>query len=380
MHFTAFLIESKHNIHIEHVEDHTFQGHSGFGHAADTLDAVNNRLQGKASQAKISTKFDGSPAIVFGHHDGKFFVGTKSVFNKKPKLMYSDADIEREYGDRPALAFALKAALEHLKKVTPEKGVFQGDLMYTSRDKHEDDTHFHFTPNTIMYSVKKTDPEGLKIKNAKMGVVVHTKYHGKDLDNMVASHDPGLANFKKDKDVHIINPELNIQHPNRDEESQNKFLKHMLEARKSIDGAPTGTFENVGIHASQLRQYVNHTIKNDEKPTAQGFKAYMTRAFKKEIEALKTAAGKTKKQAALIDHLEHIDDHHDHYQAVLNAHRNLQQAKDVILSAMKHDSEYETSIDGKETGHEGYVVHHRGIASKLVNRAEFSKANFDKHK
>src|SRR6185312_15880200 len=143
------------------VEDHAFQGSDGFRHAVEAIKSVNNRLQGKPSTAKISTKFDGSPAIVFGYHDGKFFVGTKSVFNKKPKLMYSDEDIERDYGDKPDLAYALKSCLEQLKKVTPTtNGVYQGDLMYTTRNKHEDDTHYHFTPNTLMYSVKKSDEEG----------------------------------------------------------------------------------------------------------------------------------------------------------------------------------------------------------------------------
>ena len=380
MRFSAFLTESRHNIHIEHVEDHTFQGHSGFNHATSTLEAVHNRLQGKPSQAKISTKYDGAPAIVFGHYDGKFFVGTKSVFNKKPKLMYSEADIDREYGDRPSLAFALKAALEHLKNVAPEKGIYQGDLMYTSRDKHEDDTHYHFTPNTIMYSTKKSEPEAQKIKNAKIGIVVHTRYHGKDLENMKAGHDLSLSLFKKDKDVHIIDPELSVDHPIRDEQTNNKFLKHMHEAKKVIESAPAGTFGETEIHAAQLRQYVNYTVKNEEKPTAQGFKAFLTKTLKKDIEKLRSPSGKAKKQSALIDNLEHIDDHHEHYHSVLSAHHSLQQAKETLLDSVKRDGKFETSINGEEVGHEGYVVHHNGITSKLVKRGEFSKANFEKHK
>jgi len=380
MRFKDYLTESTgHNIHIEHVEDHTFQGHSGFNHAVEALHAVNNRIQGKPSQAKITTKFDGTPAIVFGHHEGKFFVVTKSVFNKKQKLMYTESDIDREYGDKPELKFALKSALNQLKKVAPEKGIFQGDLMYTSRNKHEDDTHFHFTPNTIMYSTKKDEPEGKKIKSAKLGIVVHTRYHGHDLQSLQASSDVGLGTFKKDKEVHIINPELNVKSPIRDEETQTKFSKFIHEAKKEIDSAPPGIFDATRIHSAHLRSYINQTVRNDEKPTAQGFKAYMTRAFKKEIELLRSVAGKTKKQSQLINHLQHVDDNHDHYQALINAHRNLHMAKETLLSAMKKDGEYETSIGGKESDHEGYVVHLNGVMSKLVKRGEFSKANFEKH-
>jgi hypothetical protein len=45
-------------------------------------------------------KYDGSPSIVFGHHpkNGKFFVATKSAFNKNPKINHTEKDIERNHG------------------------------------------------------------------------------------------------------------------------------------------------------------------------------------------------------------------------------------------------------------------------------------------
>ena len=39
-----------------------------------------------------------------------------------------------------------------------------------------------FTPNTITYTAKGHEAD--KIKRAKVGVVVHTQYHGKDLGSM----------------------------------------------------------------------------------------------------------------------------------------------------------------------------------------------------
>jgi hypothetical protein len=61
-------------------------------------------------------KWDGSPALVWGNcpKTGKFFVGTKSVFNKiKVKVNYTHADIERNHGDG-AVACILHTALETL--------------------------------------------------------------------------------------------------------------------------------------------------------------------------------------------------------------------------------------------------------------------------
>ena len=84
----------------------------------------------------VTTKYDGSPSIVFGTHPetGRFFVASKSAFNKDPKINYTPEDIERNHGHAPGLVEKLKGALEHLPKIMPRNGgVYQGDLMYKKR-------------------------------------------------------------------------------------------------------------------------------------------------------------------------------------------------------------------------------------------------------
>ena len=69
--------------HIEHPEDTILTG---------DLSAINWFI----TQGKISLKIDGCPAIVWGTNpeNDKFFVGTKSVFNKtNPKVIYNESDI-----------------------------------------------------------------------------------------------------------------------------------------------------------------------------------------------------------------------------------------------------------------------------------------------
>ena len=65
------------NLHLEHPEDTILTGNLDF------LKAV--KSYSVAPHGHISVKIDGSPAIVWGTHPvtHKFFVGTKSVFNKK---------------------------------------------------------------------------------------------------------------------------------------------------------------------------------------------------------------------------------------------------------------------------------------------------------
>jgi hypothetical protein len=57
-------------------------------------------------------------------------------------------------------------------------------------------------------------------------------------------------------------------------------------------------------------------------------------------------------------------------------HHHLQQAKNVLVDTLnQHEGGLEHHIDSKESKPEGFVVHHAGEPTKLVNRTEFAKAN-----
>ena len=117
MRFTEFLTEQSEEDklkHLEHVEDHVIHsGHKGFGHAFHTLNDVHNNLQGKGGKdTQVTMKYDGSPAVVFGKHpeNGKFFVASKSAFNKNPKINHTHEDIQKNHGHAPGLVQKLSAA------------------------------------------------------------------------------------------------------------------------------------------------------------------------------------------------------------------------------------------------------------------------------
>jgi hypothetical protein len=127
--------DTKKLTHLDHVEDHAHNsGDEGFHHAFHSLMNTHHALKGNQREGhSITTKYDGAPSIVWGHHpeNGKFFVGSKSVFNKNPKINHTHEDIERNHGHAPGLAQKLHGALKHLKKVTPKGKVYQGDLMHS---------------------------------------------------------------------------------------------------------------------------------------------------------------------------------------------------------------------------------------------------------
>jgi hypothetical protein len=119
------------NIHLEHPEDSILNGD------LTVLDWFVN-------PGTLSVKIDGAPAIVFGTNPatGKFFVGTKSVFNKvKIKICYTQEDVFALYGEQVALIEILSACLKYLPRT---ETIYQGDFIgFGGSDE--------YTPNTITY-------------------------------------------------------------------------------------------------------------------------------------------------------------------------------------------------------------------------------------
>ena len=117
------------NTHLQHPEDSILTG---------DLSALDWLL----SDGEISAKIDGAPAIVWGTNPatGKFFVGTKSVFNKKLiKINESHCDIDQNHSGPVA------DILHHCFDYLPDfDGIVQGDFIGFGGD----DT---YCPNTITY-------------------------------------------------------------------------------------------------------------------------------------------------------------------------------------------------------------------------------------
>lgn len=388
--FKFFLTEASDEsklTHLEHAEDHVINsGESGFAHAYHNLTDVHDKLKGKHNDTRITTKYDGSPSIVFGHHpqSGKFFVATKSAFNKNPKLNYTHQDIENNHGNAPGLVTKLKHALKHLPKIAPKSGVYQGDLMHSgvkSKENPEGDVEshsgkFHFKPNTITYSTKHGSEEGKKIAKSKLGVAVHTAYKGNDLENMKAQYAPDLSHFKKHPDVHNIDTQDDVHHASMTGEQHQTFEHHMQQATKHFNEAPSDLNSAIEGHREHLKTYINKTVRENTKPSVKGYKQHLEDKFTKEASKLKTDRGIAGKMSELQKHHSHIDKHQEHFTSTLNMHHHLQQAKNTLVNALSAKPKFEHHIGGIKTKPEGYVVVRHNRPTKLVDRGEFSRANF----
>ena len=150
------------NLHIEHPEDTILTGD------LSVLDAFQ-------SDNHYSVKIDGSPAIVWGTdpENGKFFVGTKSVFNKRtPEVNYTVQDIERNHKDF-GLQSILIRCLHCLPRIGFEGRVFQGDFIGFGGYRD-------YKPNAISYTFAE-------VQNTGVVVAPHTEYKGTTLKEMNAT-------------------------------------------------------------------------------------------------------------------------------------------------------------------------------------------------
>ena len=375
------LVKSAHLLHLEHPEDlHIDHGEQGLHHAVGALKAVNDKLKGKFNKTKVTEKYDGSPSVVFGHDPktGKFFVATKSAFNKDPKINYTVDDIKKNHGHAPGLVQKLTAALEHLPKIAPKTGVYQGDIMHTRDDVHEHKGEYNFTPNTIMYTSKKNSEEGKKIGDSQIGIVVHSKYTGPSLSDMKVGFDPDLHNFKDHKDVHRISPEVDVGAHEASNEAS--FDHHIKRAEKEFETSEPGALETVSHHAQHIKTYINKTVRDESTPTTAGYRKHIMDIGSKEAEGVKTAKSKQEKLDKMVERMRFVDNHENHFDKAFKIHHHVQKAKDALVKSLSSGGKFEYSYNGKSTKPEGHVVVHEGHPLKLVDRKEFSKNNFEKNR
>lgn len=370
--------------HIEHLEDHPINdGKKGFEHAVGALHQVHQHIISGAKDSSLTMKHDGSPSIVYGHHPetGKFFVASKSAFNKNPKINYTPADIIKNHGHAPGLVEKLTHALQHLPKITPKQGVFQGDVLFSGKDKKTEHGVTKFTPNTITYSADNPHDES-QIKRAKFGVYTHTEYVGKSGKSMTANYSPNLENFQKHPDVYHREPGHDTSKVKMSGKHHLEFAQHLAAANKIHDKHNEYMYdalEHPGQHGSlrdHIKTYINSTVDTQEKPSVEGLQKHLENKYNKQIDKVKTDASKKKYQDELANHIKHTKLHKQNLERVFDVHNHLQKAKDVLVHALsQHTGGLKHEIKGQSVKPEGFVVNHEGQLSKLNDRNEFNRLN-----
>ena len=402
---SQLLIEAtKKNTHMEHLEDLVFNnGYEGAKEALAYIEQVKNMLaDGTGTTGAITTKWDGAPAIICGidPEDGKFFVGTKAVFSKEPKLAKSAATLKKFYGDNPGLYEILTLALRHLPKLGIS-GVLQGDFMFDQasleRAVIDGERMITFTPNTITYAAKADSDIGREIARAKIGIVFHTRYTGDTLADMTAEFGISVAGLNQTKDVWfddaVYKDLTGIASLKPDELA--KINKGIAQAEATMNKLRPEKFDVVikdREFARLVKPFINQMIRGGKlvgNPLAflKDFLDFYKEKMNNEIEKIKAEKGENnvgvKNRLKKIKKKEEfIEDNSNALLGVLAVYKKLAELKGMLMAKLQQVEGLGTFVkngDGYDvTTPEGFVViGHDGSAVKLVDRIEFTQRNFN---
>ena len=394
--FKGFFTKDK-NTHLEHLEDDIInRGSAGGVNAINFLKSVRDMLAGH-SGAKINTtvKWDGAPAIICGVNpeNGKFFVGTKSIFNVTPKINYTTADIRRNHSG--AVAQKLSVCLNHLSSLNI-KQILQGDLLFTNDKKSvsiDGEKMISFTPNTITYAVQANSNIGRKIAKAKMGIVFHAMYSGRDMKSLSASF--GNVRGSGNARVWVASAAY------RDDSGSITFTKSELatfdaqlrmaegslyKASKVLDEMTSRATDPLSV-GFRLKAFFNHYIRNNKGSMAKVkvlqdmFRDYYENVLKTEIDQRKTEKAKQKYRDILANGFKFINQNKSSMYFAIASHVTLGNAKNTLIQKMNQIQQIghyiKTGTGYRVTAPEGYVAVDRVAgAVKIVDRLEFSRANF----
>ena len=299
------------NKHIEHPEDMVLSGDL-------------NVLNWFTTNGNISAKIDGSPAIVWGTNpsNNKFFVGTKSVFNKKLiKINHNHRDIDNNHQGK--VATILHYCLDNLPRSVT---IYQGDFIgFGGSD--------NYNPNTIRYFFQDKVTQEIII-------APHTSYTAKcDLRDAIASpiSDQQLISLWQDaKDVMFVRPYVTIDSLRDTIHQSCKFARQI---------ATLCEFPTVKKQIARIKKQFNTCIR-------EGI----------EIDDIT---------------LEAIASDNNCDVNVLRLWKLVQTIKMDLFKYITVDDDIECYIEEERCDHEGYVMSNEFGTFKIVNREGFSKANFN---
>ena len=303
------MMKSMKNTHIEHPEDSILNGD------LTVLDWF-------TSNGKISAKIDGAPAIVWGRNpaSGRFFVGTKSVFNKKLiKINESHEDIDKNH--KMPVSDILHACFDNLPRTDR---IFQGDFIgFGGTDK--------FLANTITYYFDDIVTENIII-------APHTEYFAeKDLRDAVAQPIGDDVNYFWDNcdNVLFFEPYVTIDQNRDDIQDMCQFARQMSTLCEFPDDK----------QVKRIKKHLNACIRADIELDDITLEAL---AFDNQIDV-----------------------------SVLRLWKLVQTIKMDMFAYIDCESIAECYIGEEMCDHEGYVLHNEFGTYKIVNREGFSHANFN---
>ena len=355
------------NTHIKHFEELLFDGEEGLSNIEKLLSCIRDEINGINSNLKISTKIDGAPAMFVWktfpnlHPNG---VATKTVFNKIPITCHTSEDVDKNFGDRPQLAYALKKLLSHLQDLDiPENEMWQGDYLFDDKILITKRNKFEFKPNIILYSVSKSNSEYTKIENTDLGIVWHTIYKNTSKPTFTEFNVNNIKGMYSTTSYIFTNEIRNIFMLENELNSIEFFLK-ILRSDKYNELTAYKTFNRL------FQQYHNKMIKDGEK-------LYFDKFVKNFTEFVKS-----KESLGISEKIHRMCiDYEKELRIIFFLIFLISNIKEMLIEKLNDYSKYKSYIEykykNKPIKQEGFVFSTPDIVVKIVDRQEFSTLNFD---
>jgi hypothetical protein len=291
------------NTHLEHPEDVILTGN------LDVLDWFVN-------PGTLSVKIDGAPAIVWGTNpaNGKFFVGTKAVFNKvKIRIAHNHEEINQFYdGEVAEILHACYDCLPH------SDSIIQGDFIGFGGSSE-------YKSNLVTYKF----PE---VVSQNVIIAPHTYYEAND-DLRDSWALPLMVNLQSTDDVLFVKPNAWIAHDQTsfaDVEEVCNFARQMSTACKFVSNS----------EAAKIKKQLNAFIRAGEQISVENVNEF------------------------------------DCDPNLIRLWLLVKSIKDDCLYLCRNNGPA-AYINGNRIDAEGYVLTNEFGMFKLVNREVFSNANFN---
>jgi len=389
------ILNEEVNKHIEHFEDNMFnRGVEGIKQNLDVAKSILSTLSGNSKgSVKLSVKWDGAPAIFFGRlpETGKFFVSTKSIFNKTPKIATSLDEIDKNFSG--GVVEKLRYVFPLLKDLNVDT-IYQGDLLFTNDKKTESIngvSYITFTPNTITYAIPNDDSDlASAIRKAKMGIVVHTEYKGQSLDSLSANFNVNIDRYKNNPDVWIqdafIEDESGIVNFSMSEVSMiSKWIEDIEKRVKYVNDELFEKMKDIGIY-NYFRTFVNKNVREGrpiEVPSKylEDFKNYLQDVYSADILKVKRSETQEKKAREMESLQMFLTKYQRDIMFFFWIYRVFVRMKTMFVEKLSQIKSVGTFIrsgdEYKVTNPEGFcAIDSSGNVLKLVDRLEFSRSNF----
>ena len=284
----------------------------------------------------------------------------------------------------------MKSALKYLPAVI-KQGYYQGDFMFSREDLKtttiEGEDLIVFKPNTITYAVEQHSPLGQRIMNAKIGIVFHTKYTGDKIATAKSTPNVSVTEFNQTQDVFVDDAKFKdmsgvVSFTKEETNKMESLIININSAgnRLKWEEIPANVYNHIKVYVNSLVKKGTFVAKPQE--AYNDFVQSITTKAQEESQKLKTEKGRQKRQQIFQEYVSSIQKNEMNVINIFNLTRKIEQAKKIFIT--KYNSviktkQFITQPDGtlKVTAPEGYVaVDHLGNMIKLVDRLEFSKANF----